>query len=57
MTIWNIGSVAITRVEEQLGITNQPCARNISATSNVTFWSATSIGSRPTITASSTTGS
>jgi glyoxylase-like metal-dependent hydrolase (beta-lactamase superfamily II) len=27
MTIWNIGSVAITRVEEQLGITNQPCEK------------------------------
>ena len=56
MTTWNIGSAAITRVEEQLGITNQP-AINTFATSNVTFWSATSIGSRPIITASSTTGS
>ena len=24
-TTWNIGSVAVTRVEEQLGITSQPC--------------------------------
>src|SRR5712672_1646854 len=27
MTTWNIGSAAITRVEEQLGITNQPCEK------------------------------
>ena len=27
MTTWTIGSATITRVEEQLGITNQPCER------------------------------
>src|SRR4051812_50084644 len=27
MTTWTIGAVAITRVEEQLGITNQPCEK------------------------------
>ena len=27
MTTWIIGSTTITRVEEQLGITNQPCER------------------------------
>ena len=27
MTTWTIGSVSVTRVEEQLGITNQPCEK------------------------------
>ena len=57
MTTWNIGSVTVTRVEEQLGIT-QPALREIlSRTSNVKFWSAISTGSRPTTTACSTTDS
>ena len=27
MTTWTMGSATITRVEEQLGITNQPCEK------------------------------
>ena len=27
MSTWTIGSATITRVEEQLGITNQPCEK------------------------------